>query len=389
MKILHVIPSISKKRGGPSFAVINMVRELRAQGIDASIITTCDNQTYREYNITGKRDFWIEDVPVLMFPIIETRYRVINEYLVSPELTFWLLTNIEQYDAVHIHSIFSYCCSSAMLVARFKKIPYLVRTIGQLNTWSLSQSKVRKTIMLFLLEYSNLKKSSAIHVTSTYEYNDLLKICKHPKILCLQLGVDIPEVGNQILYSDLDEIRFLFLSRIHPKKQLDIVLQAFSLLFHKYNKRCWKLSIAGDGDKEYLSSLQLYALRHGISNNIEWLGHVGAEKKSELLNCSHWYILPSKSENFGISVVESLAHGTPVIISKEVGVSSMVSEHKAGYVINNRTELEDSLLIALSGSSREMRNAALKLAKEHFSWPEVIRNLILFYNEIVIDRSKV
>ena len=139
MKILHIIPSISRKRGGPSTAILNMVKALRVEGIDASILTTNDNVDYREDKMTLGQWFLHNEVPILMFPSLETNSKLLREYLVSPLLSKWLSGNIGTYDALHIHSIFSYTSTTSMLIARIKQVPYIVRTIGQLNTWSLSQ----------------------------------------------------------------------------------------------------------------------------------------------------------------------------------------------------------------------------------------------------------
>lgn len=388
MRILHVIPSVSKKRGGPSTAIISMVRELRKQGIDAAILTTSDNDSYRESDVLLGRWFFVEDVPILMFPAIETNSRVLNEYLISPALSCWLIKNIDKYDALHIHSIFSYCSTTSMLIARLKKTPYFVRTIGQLNTWSLTQSRLRKFMMLLLVERGNLMKAAAIHVTSQFEEDELRNVCSNKKILCLELGINIPE-REQLLASPINgTIRFVFLSRIHPKKQLDKLLEALSFLYNEYNEKSWKLYIAGDGDNEYLSYLKQYANDQGIGNNVEWMGHLDEEQKFKLLQMCDWYVLPSKSENFGLSVLESLAIGLPVIISKEVGISSIVLQYKAGYIVGDQVSLKNALRVALKGSPIEMKIAAVKLATERFSWREIIKKLIFFYDRQIFSRVK-
>jgi len=390
MKILHVIPSISRRRGGPSTAILSMVRELRRKGVDASILTTNDNHIHRDrYSPLGCW-FWIDDVPVLMFPAIDSRSKLIREFLISPQLSYWLIRNINNYDALHIHSVFSYCSSTSMLIARLMKIPYIVRTIGQLNKWSLSQSRMRKIIMLFLVENANLRHATAIHVTSEYERQELSHVCKGKNILCLELGVDIPNsaeprsqsIGNSKI------IRFVFLSRIHPKKQLDLLLQTLAHLYNDENEKLWKLFIAGDGENDYISYLKSLVEDYGIGCNVEWMGHLYEEQKFRLLTISDWYVLPSKSENFGLSVVESLSSGLPVIISSEVGISDIVFRYNAGLVVGQNMSLEDALRFALKGVPNEMRRAASQLATERFSWQPIIQKLSLFYNEQFLPQTK-
>lgn len=379
MKILHIIPSISKKRGGPSTAIISMVRALRDEGIDAAILTTNDNVNYRDEQWPLARWFWINEVPVIMFSSVQSSTRLISEYLISPMLSWWLIQNINNYDALHIHSIFSYTSTTSMLIARIKKVPYVVRTIGQLNAWSLSQSRLRKFLMLSIIEKSNLMASVGIHVTSDSEMVDLKLVCHHRNVLCLELGVDIPLIDKLKSKSTNHVTSFVFLSRIHPKKQLDLLLKAFGYLHKECGQESWYLYIAGDGDSDYIDFLKQLALNYGISDYIEWMGHVSGESKVNLLTKSDWLVLPSKSENFGLSVVEALAQGVPVIISKEVGISDLVKKHNAGLVCESSSDLPKLLAIALQGSTMQMKYAALELAQEKFSWSKIGKKLKSFY----------
>lgn len=365
-----------------------MVKSLRDAGIDAAILTTNDNNIYRDVDWPLGHWFWIDNVPIIMFPAINSKSRFIREYLISPSLSWWLLKNISEYDALHVHSIFSYTSTSSMLIARLKRIPYIVRTIGQLSSWSLTQSRIRKLLMLLFIERSNLMKSFSIHVTSKSEMNDLRLICDHKKVLCLELGVEMSTLNKSTSYSPRKETHFVFLSRIHPKKQLNKLLEAFSLLQSKDHRRSWHLYIAGEGEPEYVSSLKKLSKEYAINDLIDWMGHISGEEKASLLNESDWFVLPSISENFGISVVEALAHGIPVIISEEVGISDIVRETKAGIVCGGSVSLIDALTFALDGAPMEMRNAALKLARERFSWKEVAKKLSLYYTSQLKDRKK-
>ncbi len=389
MKILHIIPSISKKRGGPSTAIINMLKALRCEGIDASILTTNDNIIYRESGYPLGQWFSIDEIPVLMFPALNSRIRFLSEYLISPGLFFWLYGNINTYDAIHIHAIFSFPTTFAMIIARRRRVPYIVRTIGQLNAWSLSQSRTRKFLMILFVERSNLRNALAIHVTSKSEMNDIKKVYDHKNILLLGLGVNL---GRLILPSKKKvskEIHFVFLSRIHPKKQLDRLLEAFSILSKESGNLRWRLFIAGSGDLSYIDSLKSFAHKKGITNSIEWMGHLDGERKLRLLESCDWYVLPSMSENFGLSVAEALANGVPVIISDGVGISDIILEKKAGLVTGTSFCLIDALKLALQGAPIEMRIAALDLARDRFSWKEIGKELADFYKvQIVATRKK-
>ena len=369
-------------------AILSMVSALRDEGIDAAILTTNDNASYRDEEWPLARWFWINEVPVIIFPSLQSGTRLIDEYLISLPLSWWLIRNINNYDALHIHSIFSYASTTSMLIARIKHVPYIVRTIGQLNTWSLSQSRLRKFVMLSIIEKSNLMASVGIHVTSNSEMQDLRLTCNHDNFLCLELGVEIT-LGDRLKSKSTNQMtRFVFLSRIHPKKQLDLLLEALGNLYKERNQKSWRLYIAGDGEHNYIDFLKQLAINYGISDRLEWLGHVTGEQKATLLSKSDWFVLPSRSENFGLSVIEALAHGVPVIITKEVGISDLVKKHNAGLICENSIDLAKSLAIALQGAPIDMRYAAVDLAREKFSWSKIAKKLKLFYANQLKSQNK-
>jgi len=388
MKVLHVIPSISSKRGGPSKAVVDMVKALRLEGIDASILTTSDNVFYQEASYPEGIWFEYQEVPVLMYSCVGSCYRQIREFLISPGLTMWLVKNIHNYDIIHVHALFSFPSTVTMIIARLKGVPYIIRTIGQLNAWSLKQSYWMKRIMLAVVEKANIDGSIGVHVTSSSEEEDVRKLALNAEVLNLGLGVNRPERSN--LSSSLNQKQqtiFLFLSRLHPKKQLENLLEAFYILQYKHDRADWLLYIAGDGDPSYVQKLRELANELNLESKITWMGHVTGVKKESVLADSDWFVLPSASENFGISAVEALAFGVPVILSKEVGIADLVSNYRAGIIAPESPEqLSDVLRKAIDGPTFEMKNAAFLLVDEVFSWKKVIMKLIAFYKKSIEDR---
>ena len=192
LKVLHVIPSVSPLRGGPSKAVQEMVQALRQQGVEASILTTNDHGSGLDSSlITGR---WIEwqGVPLLAFPRWSPPLRALREYAVSAGLAAWLTRHARRYDLLHIHALFSFPSSWAMATARRAQVPYLVRTIGMLSPWSLAQSPARKRWMLRLLERRNLEAASALHFTTEAERQEARPLALGAAELVLPLGVELP-----------------------------------------------------------------------------------------------------------------------------------------------------------------------------------------------------
>lgn len=384
MKVLHIIPSISTKRGGPSKAILGMVKGLRDIGIEASILTTSDSCIYQDRNYPLHEWFLVESIPVLMFPTLNSRNDKIREFLFSPSYTTWLMRNIQTYDLLHIHAIFSYPSSIAMLFARLTRKPYIVRTIGQLNEWSLSQSYRSKKYMLDLVERKNLDSAVAIHVTSELEVNDLKQFGYRGEILSLGLGVDLPVISRNERESTLERTNFIFLSRLHPKKQLELLLEAFSIIRNEAHEKTWRLTIAGDGDPAYVKYLKKQSQDLGIADYISWVGHISGIKKDEVLKEADWFVLPSASENFGISAVEAMANSVPVIITETVGIAEKVREHGAGIISSSSPlELARVLRKAMGGPSLEMKQAARSMVEKQYSWNKICTDLSDYYHQII------
>jgi len=383
MRVLHIIPSISPLRGGPSQAVIEMVKALRSEGVDACIVTTQDNGIYRNPELTTGKWILYEDVPVLLHSCIDSKMRAIREYLISPSFTYWLIKNIDQYDLIHFHAIFSFPSTIGMAIARIKEVPYIVRTIGQLSHWGLKQGFLRKKLMIKLIEGGNLKHARAIHVTSNYERRDLESLGLDSDSFVLGLGVNLSQPSTHSCRINKN-VSFLYLSRIHQKKQIELLFQALSILKSNLHEENWELSIAGSGEANYIKKLKKEAEVLGISEHLFWRGHVSGSAKQDLFKNSDWFVLTSASENFGISVVEAMAASIPVIITESVGISDKVLKYSAGYICQEKPEEIAEVLRKATERFKidEMSKAARKLVEENYSWAYIGRSLSKLYSDL-------
>ncbi len=397
MKVLHVIPSVAAVRGGPSQAVIEMVYALRSQNIDAEIVTTNDNGkdllNVPLYQLSDRLAEYA-NVPIRFFPRFSPNINAVREFAFSSSLTTWLWQHITEYDLVHVHAIFSYTSTIAMAIARIKNVPFINRPLGQLCEWSLTQSKLRKQIYLNLIERSNLLHSKSLHFTAEQEKIEFKQLGLNIPSFVLPHGVHIPTLIpdakaqlREILQIPDHRPIILFMSRIHPKKGLEYLISALSKLKeshqeYSHQKYNFALAIAGSGDSDYVDQIKELLKKHNLSDRTHMIGFVKGETKNLYLQGADLFALTSHSENFGIAAIESLAAGTPVLITDGVAIAPMVQEQEIGYV----TKLDvEAIALTIQEFFEQSHNAnpkgdrARQYIAEHYSWTKIAENLAKMY----------
>ena len=382
MRVLHVIPSISPLRGGPSLAIREMCRGLEQRGVVAHVATTNDDGPGLLHVPLG-RPIDDEGFTVWYFPR-QTRF-----YTASWPLTTWLCRNVKEYDLLHIHCLFSYAALPAAYCAIRHRVPYVVRPLGTLTRWGMEKRRPRlKTLSFHLIERHILSRASCIHYTSEQERLEARAIGVEKSSMVVPLGIDLAPYSGlppaDALYRAYPGLagRFvvLFLSRLDPKKGLDLLLPAFSQL-HKADPRP-VLVLAGDGPRDYVAHLHREAERLGIDRDIVWAGFLGGEQKLAALSAADLFVLPSYSENFGIAVVEAMAAGVPVVISDQVALCHEVRTAGAGLVTPRTAEAVASAMERLARDSDFRRSAGLnarRLAQEVFSRESMSGRLLEMY----------
>lgn len=392
LRILHVIPSVSSVRGGPSQAILEMVSSLCQLGISAEIATTNDHGLHL-LNVPLNHLLTYQGVPTRFFARFSPNVIAVREFAFSGSFTHWLWLNIHNYDLVHVHAIFSYVSTAAMAIARIKKIPYIVRPLGQLCQWSLQQSAFRKKTYLHLIEKSNIDRSSFIHFTSYQEEAEASDLNLTAQSLVIPHGLSVkPLVAcpRQRIREDLhcpeNDPIIVFLSRLHPKKGLEFLIPALG----KLKDYSFTLVIAGSGDHQYESTIRTLVSTHGLTERTRFMGFVTGEQKDLLLQGSDLFVLTSYSENFGIVVLEAMAAGLPVLLTPGVALAADVQKHCAGTV----THLDiDSISQAIAqyldhpDTAKSTGDRARQFVLNHYTWDRVAAQLIEVYTAILEQKS--
>lgn len=379
MRVLHVIPSAAPVDGGPNLAVRAMARGLATRGVEVTVATT---------NAAGTRSL---DVPLddaVLEDGVVYRYfarTVPGSWKFSWPLTRWLWRNVSAYDVVHVHALFSYATIPGCRAAAHAPVPYVLRPLGTLSAWSLGHRAWKKKPYYTLLERSHLAMASAIHVTSEAEARDVERLGYGRRARVIPLGVDVPDHPPARRADTLGArpLRLLFLSRLHEKKNLPLLLRALAAA--RSASRTVHLTVAGAGEPAYADELVrlTHALR--LDEQVTFAGHVDGDAKRSAFVEADAFVLPSAHENFGLAVAEALAAGLPVIVTPGVALAERIAAAGAGIVASATEESVAAAIVWFAENPhalREMGGRAWQLARRDLSWERSCASLIDLYCEL-------
>src|ERR1044072_8419273 len=228
MKVLHVIPSVSERSGGPGQAIIPMCRSLLEQGTEVVIATT--DAGVRTPITVGDVAIY-KGVRTVFFP---TQWG--DSFKYSKPLALWLDANVKTFDVVHIHAVFNHACIAAARACRGHGVPYVVRPLGTLDPWSMKQKPLRKFLFWQLAGKPMLRNAAAVHYTASAEQaaaEGSLEL-NHGRVIPLGVDIDLEQHvnGSELISRHLNQLGehpyVLVLSRLHPKKGLDVFVDAFA-----------------------------------------------------------------------------------------------------------------------------------------------------------------
>jgi glycosyltransferase involved in cell wall biosynthesis len=378
MHTLHVIPAVAPRYGGPSAAIVQMCHALKDRGVDQLLLTTDADGADRLDVPIGEPIPW-QGVPTLFF------HRDFSEsFKYSNGLARWLRDRVTDFDVVHVHAVLSHACIAAATACRRAGVPYIIRPLGTLAPWSLDQKALRKRLLLRLKASGLVRAASAIHCTSDQELSEIERAFPGAPGVVIPLGID-PVYLEQVPVAAANRARdpyVLVLSRLHPKKNLEVLIEAFLKASSGGSDRCpWRLVIAGSGDSQYEGTLKRLVRDRHADEHISFAGWVDGEPKRELFRGASIFALPSRHENFGMSVLEALASGVPVVVSRQVDLASAVEREGGGWVVDTDVEgLVKGLDKAMSDAAdRERRSRSARRLAEHYAWPGVAERITDLY----------
>ena len=342
LKILSIINTLDPKTGGPAKSILDQnFFFIEVKKYQASIISLDHKHTLPKYFVKNKN---ITYFPLHYF-FQNFKFLGINKYHIQFNFLRWLIKNKDNYDVFILHGIWDFKNLIARLIIKNK---YYVFLHGTLNPYEKKSffKYIKKRIYWFLVEKKNLMHSKAVLFTTKEELqlnqrtfvntNDLNKIAVNYSIVLEKYNKSACSTKFFKTYTFLKNKKYyLFMGRIDPKKGCDILLRSIHLLGNKFKS---SLVVAGDNNNSTGEALKRLVVELNLQEKVFFLGHIIDEVKSgALINCKAM-LLSSHDENFGISVVESLGYGKPVLITYKVNIYKNILAYKAGYVANDNAE---------------------------------------------------
>ena len=378
MRVLHVIPGLAAAHGGPSYAVPAMAAALVRQGVQVDVVTTAGPDP-------GAAAAPLTD-PVLADGVrflFFARQRP-RSWSFSLPLSRWIFRHIADYDVLHVHALFAYPTLASCMAARRRGVPYVLRPLGTLDPWGLKFRRWKKIPYFKLIERRNLSGAAAVHATSTLEERGIRALGLPLRVVTIPLGIDMPDrpPEKRRAPSDPGPLNVLFLSRLHPIKGLELLIDAIAEVGSPV---AYRLLLAGDGELQYVRGLRELTVRRGVADRVRFGGFVSGDAKQRLLAQADLFVLPSYSESFGVAVAEAMAAGIPVIVSDRVGLATAVEKAGAGLVVPLEVKNLAAALTGLLGDPQRRRDlgaAGRSFVESELTWPSVAARLIRLYEDI-------
>ena len=368
MRVVHYIPSIDRKSGGVGAYMQLLAKEL-GKLCDLHIVT------HRSAHELPLENCKVHYIPSWWLPAIKAKrefMRVLQEV---------------QPDVFHTNCCWSPLSSFTLEWAKSAELPCVYSPHGMLDPWILQRHHwTRKVPALMLYQKKSIQRANVLHATAESERQHLLDLDYNSHVTVIPNGVDlstIPIVDKEKFYHSEHQRTILFLSRIHVKKGINFLIEAVGRL--KNELKGSRILIAGEGDQEYIRSLEQLAENRGVDNMIHFVGGIYGDDKWKLYSEADLFVLPTHSENFGIVVAEALACGVPVITTKGTPWQELESHHCGWWTEVGTDATVQALREFLQCTPDDLINMGRngrKLVEEEYSTLTIAKQMLEMYSKL-------
>jgi glycosyltransferase involved in cell wall biosynthesis len=366
VKVLHVIASVDPRDGGPIEGTFSSSKVWSQHGHERHILS-----------LDAPDAPWVRSAPVRIFAMGRSSRlgRVLHRiwpwfarYRYTPNLVPWMELHAEEYDAVIVNGLWNYASYGSWRALHKLKVPYFVFTHGMLDPWFnkfAPKKTILKNIFWKLFEHKVLRDARGVMFTCEEECRlasqsflpyvareyvvgyGTRDVAGDPETHLAAFAARVPGIqGRKFI---------LFLSRIHPKKGVDLLIQAFARCAATFPEL--DLVLGGPDQTGWKSELEELAKKHGVAKRIHWPGMLAGTAKWGAFRSAEFFVLPSHQENFGIVVAEAMALGRPVLITNRVNIWREVEADGAGLVVDDNVEAISAGLLEMCALSPLERDA--------------------------------
>jgi glycosyltransferase involved in cell wall biosynthesis len=395
VKILNVIGSVDAKNGGTTDHVFSSSRVWSGQGHHCEVLSldppdaSCVKTSPVTTHALGSSSRWsriLRRIPL---------YR----YGYTPKLTSWLKRNARNYDAVILNGLWNYTSYGSWRVLHNSETPYYVCPHGMLDPWLRKAAPVRhmfRRVFWFFFERHVLKGARGIFFACEDERRLAIECYLPNEFSTYVMGYgteDVPHGASAQRMAfrtkcpvERDRKYILFLSRIHPKKGVDILVEAFARVANQFPD--FDLIIAGPDALGLKSQLVQSAARLGVATRIHWTGMLAGDEKWGAFRSATYFVLPSHQENFGIAIAEAMACALPVLITNKINIWREVQAGNAGLIVNDNIDgLVDGLQNMCALSVSQMEQMAVNSRKCYLERFDLKTNAMEVLNIMSVSRK--
>ena len=361
------MPAITEEASGPSYSVVRL----------------CESLINQDQEVTLAALDW---APISSPPLFLKSFQMgwgPRRLGISTAMKHWLDLQVQgnSVDIIHNHGMWQMNALYPGWAASKGRVNLVVSPRGAFSKWAMQNGSVIKKVFWPLLQRPAFKNVTCFHATAVSEYEDIRRLGFSQPVAIIPNGIDIPILSPR--QPDVFKT-LLFLGRIHPKKGLDLLLPAWRAIQNRYPD--WCLVIAGNdegyyGKSGYLEEMQLLVKKLDIER-VRFVGALYGKEKTQAYRNAKLFILPTYSENFGMTVAEALAVGTPAIVSKGAPWEGLV-KNGAGWWIDIGVEpliacLDDALMRSPI-ELEQMGVNGLEWMTKDFAWPQLGSQMVATY----------
>lgn len=399
MRILNVTETYAPflEFGGPPVKVKALASGLAQRGHEVTVLTADwgFERRRREGKATSaeRSPFgWTETQNGVTAVYLATwlKYRALTW---NPAVKRFCRSRLAEFDAAHIYGLYDFLGPAVAAACAKRRIPYVLEPIGMYVP--IVRSVALKRIYHAVYGRAMIAKASAVVATSEQEARELAEGGIPPeKIQLRRNGVETPaEWPERGKFRKRYEIPdgaslILFLGRLSSKKSPELLLEAFALLRHDNEGRDWQLVFAGPDDDGMQERLARTASQRGLTQNVQFTGPIFGEDKWSAYRDADVFVLPSQNENFGNAAAEAVAVGTPVIVTENCGIASLLGE-VAGLVVPHDVQAVAGAVrrVISDGGLRARLKEGCRGVSGQLGWEEPVREMEALYNSLANRRD--